>query len=719
MNPPIVEEEIALLANADARLGAAPLDAGPSEASLLRELDHLRAALIAGDEAKDSAALMQQWDQQSALLRQIRVSRALPKVDPNSPYFAHLRLREGDREWDVCIGKATFIKEDVRIVDWRNAPISQVYYRYQQGDEYEEEIAGGLRSGTVLVRRAVAIRDRNLERVDAPEGSFRRSEHATDGWILVDREPARLAGGEGRALRSYDAGTGEHRRLGTDGAGAVQRADKHLPDIAGLIDPDQFDVITRPSSGLVVVRGTAGSGKTTVALHRIAYLAYDDETIETERTLFVVFSAALSSYVSHVLPALGVKGVQVITFRDWAGRLCKRLFPMLPRSVRDTTPGIVTRLKLHPALLPLLEEQVRQVPGSGRPNQLIDDWASVLGNADVLIAGLERHAPGEFTADELTRAARWNHERFDELVAWMRGYDKVQVDLDSEDDAILLRLWQLRCGPLPTPNGRPLRYRHIAVDEVQDFSPLEVRVLLDCLDERRSMTLAGDTQQHISGEGGFTSWHDFFAQLGIEGTAVDTLRVSYRSTHEIASFALSLLGDLREDDEPPLTTRSGPPVELFRFTDHGACVAFLGEALRALIWSEPLASVAVLTPSPVLRETYFEGLAKCEVDRLRVVRNQDFAFRPGVEVTELDQVKGLEFDYVVVVEASSTNFPDTPAARRRLHVGATRAIHQLWLTSVATPSPLIAPSLRPTEDDGAAGSSSSLQAADAGKGENS
>jgi len=58
-------------------------------------------------------------------------------------------------------------------------------------------------------------------------------------------------------------------------------------------------------------------------------------------------------------------------------------------------------------------------------------------------------------------------------------------------------------------------------------------------------------------------------------------------------------------------------------------------------------------------------------------------------VTEVTQVKGLEFDYVVVLDVDSTNYPDTPAARRALHVAATRAVHQLWMMSVGTPSPLV------------------------------
>jgi DNA helicase-2/ATP-dependent DNA helicase PcrA len=86
---------------------------------------------------------------------------------------------------------------------------------------------------------------------------------------------------------------------------------------------------------------------------------------------------------------------------------------------------------------------------------------------------------------------------------------------------------------------------------------------------------------------------------------------------------------------------------------------------------------------------YHAALANAEVPRLRLVENQRFSFAPGVEVTEIEQVKGLEFDYVILVEVSAEHFPDTPHARRLLHVGATRPIHQLWLTSVGTPSPAI------------------------------
>ena len=177
-------------------------------------------------------------------------------------------------------------------------------------------------------------------------------------------------------------------------------------------------------------------------------------------------------------------------------------------------------------------------------------------------------------------------------------------------------------------------------------------------------------------------------------TEVSTLRVSYRCTQEIAAFATGLLGDLREDEEPPLTVRSGPPVELFRFTDHGAAVAYLADALNELLVQEPLASVAVLTPSRELSALYHRGLATSEVPRLRLVEHQNFTFAPGVEVTEIEQVKGLEFDYVVLVEVNGATYPTSEEARHLLHIAATRAAHQLWLTCTGEPSQLIPPLLR-------------------------
>jgi DNA helicase-2/ATP-dependent DNA helicase PcrA len=355
---PIIADELAMLQQVTNLLNEVPTVTGPSETAVVEELTRLREMMREEVKVEDQAALMEQWNRQSALLDQLRASRQAPQVDRNSPYFAHLRLRENRTERDILLGKATRLQRGVRIVDWRNAPISRIFYRYQQGDEYEEDIAGRTMTGTVVTRRTV--------------------------WAHTPVEPPRLAGGEGAALRAYQTGEGVHRRLGTDLEGSRRRADKHLPDIAGLIDPQQFALITRPSAGFVVIRGTAGSGKTTVALHRIAYLAYDDASIDSAQTLVVVFSPALRDYVSHVLPALGVEHVQVRTFYQWAAEHVARLFPRLPRHVREDTPALVQRLKLHPGVLVALAKQVSSIEGRPTARQVLDDWASVLCQAALL-----------------------------------------------------------------------------------------------------------------------------------------------------------------------------------------------------------------------------------------------------------------------------------------------------------------------------------------------
>ncbi|MGI9432689.1 MAG: ATP-binding domain-containing protein [Myxococcota bacterium] len=687
----IVSEEVKLLERVAGTLATAPERQFPSEASLVEELEQVREQLLRGQgDEFERAALSDRWNNLTALRRQLEESRNAPVVDPSSPYFAHLRLREGDRERDLCLGKATCLENGLRIVDWRHAPIAKLFYRYQQGDDYEEEVSGRMLEGEVVTRRTVAIHQGALERIDAPEGTFLADAAEPDGWRRISREAPKLAGGEGAALRVHTEARPGDRSLGTDPGGGLRRADKHLPDIAGLIDPKQFSLIARPSAGFVAIRGTAGSGKTTVALHRIAYMAYDDPAIDSAQTLFLVFAPALRDYVSHVLPALGVERVRVLTFREWALEQRKRLFPTLPTQTRDDTPEPVMRLKLHPALLDALARQVAENPGPATAARAVDDWLSVLVNRPLLEELLNSRTDERpsFSDRELRAATEWCRSKQDDLLSWIDGDRDVAGELDPEDDALLLHAYQLRVGPIIGAAKVPLEYRHLAIDEVQDFAALEVRVLLGCLDARKSLTLAGDTQQHVISGSGFTSWSEFFTDLGIDGTAIETLQVSYRSSREITEFALELLGNLREPD-PVITDRGGPPVEVFEFTDSGACVAFLAEALTELALAEPLASVAVLTPDAETSELYERWLTQSDVPRVHRVTEQDFRFAPGVEVSEIQQVKGLEFDYVILVDVDDENYSPGDPSRRILHVGATRAVHQLWVASVGRVSRLV------------------------------
>jgi DNA helicase II / ATP-dependent DNA helicase PcrA len=170
--------------------------------------------------------------------------------------------------------------------------------------------------------------------------------------------------------------------------------------------------------------------------------------------------------------------------------------------------------------------------------------------------------------------------------------------------------------------------------------------------------------------------------------AVEPLRIAYRSTREIMDVAQAAMGPLADPD-PPAAPRRGAPVETFRFPGVGAAVAFLAEALRELATREPRATVALLARHPEQADRYYEGLRRAEVPSLRRVRAQDFAFRPGVEVTDVRQVKGLEFDYVVMLDANDSSYGRDDEARHLFHIGVTRAAWQLWIVVTGAPSPLV------------------------------
>jgi DNA helicase-2/ATP-dependent DNA helicase PcrA len=760
-----VADEQALLARVVAHLRSR--GGRPGTTSCDAELIDLRNQ-IAEAKPEDVPPLVEQMTRLQALAAQRGMGDEAP-VDPRSPYFGHLRLAEGGAERDVLLGKRTHLDPEagIRIVDWRNAPVSRMYYRYDAGDDYEEEFGGRVRRGEVTARRSVTVTEGALRRVaSSTEGTWVRRR---SGWLRLEGDGPRLAGGQRSAVRA-EALRPVRGTLGVDRDGQ-ERRDRHLPEISALLDRAQFEIISGDDSGLLVVVGGAGSGKTTVGLHRVAYLAYrNPKRFQPRKMMVAVLGRALAAYVSGVLPALGVHGVRVAVFDEWADRERRRNVPGLPRGYSEWTPAVVTRLKKHPALLRILDDVVDRlderssgalagaVAGTPAAERVLGAWRTLgripldarrrrvlrwldgevrIGRDDgarldprtelAAARALERmegvtadvlptfadlftdrealgrafgaHAAGEFSEGELDAACAWcarqwariDEARQEESDGAGRGGEaedegREAATLDTEDNALLLRLHQLQRGWLAGPAGR-IEHEHLMIDEAQDWSALEMAVLLDTVPAGRPVTLAGDTAQRVSPEAGFDDWGELLADLGRSGTRLEPLKIAYRSTAEVMELAREVLGPLA--GELPEARRHGAPVEAHRFSDPGQAVDFLGAALRDLAGREPLAGVAVIARHPAQAELYHHGLERAEVPRLRLVADQDFSFAPGVEVTDVRQVKGLEFDYVVLVDVNADSYPASDEARHLLHVAVTRAAHQLWILTTATPSPLL------------------------------
>jgi DNA helicase-2/ATP-dependent DNA helicase PcrA len=744
--PPIVAEEESLLRVVLDKLDGSPLRSR-TQVDDAATLIELRDAL-AEAKPEDQGPLLEQMHRIEALSRQRGRGESAP-VDRRSPYFGHLRLLQDDRRRDVLIGQRGYVEPGggVQIVDWRNAPISRLFYRYDEGDLFEEKLGEREIAGEVLARRTVTIVESELRRVAAAQGIFSR-EPTGGSWRTLDLEKLRL--GVGSGARSASAPP----RLGFEAHGE-RRRDRFLPAIAALIDPRQFDLISRPSSGVIVVQGSAGSGKTTIGLHRIAYLSFAEPGyFRPESMLVVVYQRALAAYVSRVLPDLQVPGVKVRTFTSWTEEMRKAVLPSLGWDVTEATPPIVMRAKSHGAMLGILADRqdelafwcrellaaecgghaetepvlaawdkssgpvdarvtelarfVKQAPLSPtertriescgarlrrRTQDVVSEWAALLTDREALGRGFAKHAPELFSDSQIDQIYRWCVDRDRLRTGATRGdEDDERFALDVEDEALLLRIFQLQRGPLRNAKG-PLAYHHLMIDEVQDFAPVELAVLLDATTSRRSITLAGDTQQGIAPEHGFLSWTEMLERLGLPHECVEPLRISYRSTRQIVDCALHVLGPLMGDERPQVP-RSGAEVESFRFGSSGEASEFLVRMLRDLMHREPLASVALIACHAEQARLYYEGLAAAEVPGVRLVADQDFCFRPGIDVTDVKQTKGLEFDIVVLLEANQESYPENDHARRMLHVAMTRAAHQLWITYTGAPSPLLPEALR-------------------------
>lgn len=701
--------------------------------------------------AEDHAMLVEHMTRISAL-RRTKQGMNKETINLEKPYFGHLQLKdefEGKvRHRQILIGKQAYLDatNDVQIVDWRNSPVSRVFYCYEAGDEYEEIFGGQSQTGEVLVRRTLGIEDASLQTIRDKSRFLGRSD---DGeWRRLSDSRSRLSGGVGTAVRVPQ---------GTLGG----RGDDHkLPEITALIDPEQFRAMTTHQSGVVVIQGGAGTGKTTIALHRVAFLHYQDpQFFSAKRTLILTPGDALRRYVANVLPALGMRGVRIRTYKEWAFDAVKRLIPNLKkRKLTNDIPLGARRLKRHAVMVSLLESAVREeaarldedilsLGGQACERAWVSrrnlapvprvsaflKWLQTNPNLDSqVVDGLQRlmkHAreelgdPFETWASILTDANRvrwhlqqanahfyeWEIEQLVKTVSLQleepgnaaefldhaSGIDgrsifdgEIRGQFDEDDLSILLRLCQLKYGGMMGPTGRRLSYHHIVVDEAQDMSPVTILVITASAAHKAPVTLAGDTAQRLSLDSGFGDWSELLKTTRIKANVLPPLAISYRSTQQVMTLAREILGPLA----PNITThdaRDGAPVEHLKFDGVGEAVLFLTDALNGLRDRERGATVALIARTPRVADQYYSGLKRADVQGLRRVREQDFSFRPGIDVTDIYQVKGLEYDYIVALEITEEHYPNADESRHLLHVLATRAAHQLWLLSTKTPTALI------------------------------
>ena len=615
-----------------------------------------------------------------------RIDRAAESPDGVTESFHIGRLAVSDSEQEPVI------------VDWR-APIAEPFYR-----------ATGRHPMGLVRRRHFATRGRTLLGI---EDELFGDSLASLGAPVGDVPEVRGQGALFEALETARTG-----RLG---------------DIVATIQGEQDEIIRAPMPGVLVVQGGPGTGKTVVALHRAAYLLYTHRfPLEGQGVLVVGPNRLFLGYIEQVLPSLGEAGVELAVLADLVPDVCirtydtgltarvkgdPRMIGYLARAVRDRQRPLRTDLTVGYGLQRLtlsasrsadivaearrryrrhnpgrrfVETEVfAELANSGRGELAVSEVRERLRRDPAVRQALEWMwpvlTPAQFLHDlfgarGLLRSAARDRLTDDE---WMSLYRERAESLDAvvwtHDDAPLLDEARALLGPKPrrrrpgeSADDDEIRtYGHIVVDEAQDLSPMQLRML-----ERRSlngsMTVVGDIAQ-ATGQWAHESWGEILELLPAKREPRRAeLTLGYRLPAPIMAMAARVLRHAAPDLRPPRSVREDGAAPSVMRAGPGGLAALVAEITRIERDTVDPGQVAVVCASSLVDEVC-DAFDAAGIDFGRATRH---GLEHRVAVVPVGLVKGLEVDAVVVVEPAAI-VDEEAQGDRALYVALTRATKRL------------------------------------------
>ncbi|MCC3376296.1 RNA polymerase recycling motor HelD [Cohnella sp. REN36] len=706
---------------------------------------------------------LQQWK---------NINRLLP-----SPYFGRIDFHEeglssGER---IYIGVSSFVDSDglsFLIYDWRS-PIASMYYDYSPGAASYETPAGSV-AGTMKLKRQYQIREGRLMNV-------------FDTSLTIGDELLQQVLGKG--------------------------ADAQMKSIVATIQKEQNAIIREDKSRMLVVQGAAGSGKTSAALQRVAYLLYKHrERLKADQIVLFSPNPMFNSYVSTVLPELGEENMQQTTFQEYLDNELGATFrledPFDQIEYTLTAPERDARLsgiayKASPAFLRALQQYAQWLEQEGmrfngirfRDRELISaaqikakfydydpsvrlanrvtllqEW---LLNELTVLERKEREAPwveeelhyldkdqyaaafGELHKERGVFDFAEQYEEIQERVNRRPRRDEGAFDYADREEEILRRmlvkesfkplrrsvkrmafldmaglyaqlfgqedtyrrmteenevpeLWSDICEQTKEKLGRfelfyedatPYLYlkelvegirtnaevRHVFVDEGQDYSMFQYEFLKK-LFPRARMTVLGDFGQAIFAQS--TELHGPDSSLlglyGESDTKLIRLVRSYRSTREIVAFTKAMLPD---GGEIVPFDRSGEKPLLSRSDDGERLASRMAEDLAAL-QAEGFSSIAVIAKTAAESRDAYDLLTAEGCPSLRLVTKTTPTFEKGTLVIPAYLAKGVEFDAVLIYDASSRTYR-RESERKLFYTACTRAMHRLLLYAAGEWTPFV------------------------------
>ena len=581
----------------------------------------------------------------------------------------------------------------------------------------------------------------------APMGLVRRRHFATRGRKLLGIEDelfgegAELLGGD---LAIIDDDGTKVRGQGTLIAALEEARTGRLGDIVATIQGEQDEVIRSPLPGVLVVQGGPGTGKTVVALHRAAYLLYTHRfPLEGQGVLVAGPNRLFLGYIERVLPSLGEAGVELAVLADLVDHVRvsgrdrpatarikgdARMSKVVAKAVRDRerplrqplrvpygvqtlvlpverTAEIVAdarrRFRLHNAGRRFVESQlfaaladVSRVPTT--PEEVRERARLTPQVREALERMWPVLTPAQllhdlFGSKALVDLAAGKHLTEDERAALLRPrQDDVEAVIWTHDDVPLLDEARALLGPKARRrrvNGSDpdeiRTYGHIVVDEAQDLSPMQLR-MLDRRSLSGSMTVVGDIAQ-ATGVWAHRNWEQILEHLPHKRPAQRAeLSIGYRIPGPTMELAAKVLAVAEPDLRPPSSVRQAgdpPRIVPVEAGDLAARVAEVAVEERNTV--DP-GSVAIIAPDTLV-EGVAAALESAGVEFGRAARN---GLESRVTLVPVSLVKGLELDAAVVVEPTAI-VEEEAQGLRALYVALTRATKRLSIVHARPlPDPL-------------------------------
>lgn len=657
---------------------------------------------LAPEEAHLSAYELNRMDAQAALAHRSR-GRLEKLLD--SPYFARVDFVEGGSETTTSsagsaegetaaarqityLGRFALTWENQALIsDWRS-PVAALFYDFEPGPAAFEAPAG-LREGTLALKRQISIE----------EGRLR---YAVDSSSSVRDEV--LATVLGRT------------------------SDAKMHDIVSSIQREQNAVIRDEAPGTLIIQGVAGSGKTSIALHRVAYLLYRQKERLTSQSVAILSpSRVFSDYISGVLPELGEEPVRQWSLHDLAALLLEGITKVAPpvlaadeadpvRAARAAAKGTEAFAASLTAWLGAQLGEKGSGDGKVAASELFEPRDLAVGGdvaeASWLAERFAAYAPVPFderldliAGDALELAhgktfGRYAHtmptrrELRGRLLRMMRAknplalYKRFLADTGQSalfkapakgvvewEDAFPVVLCALAfAGPdglAPTS-----AVRHLVIDEMQDLTPVQHEAISRLF--RCDRTILGDVNQLVDGRA--VSAPEAVA-AHYPGARVVRLMTSYRSTSEITELAARVM---------PVAglvavQRHGEAVRFARCGDTVGVLAAVDEAIER--WrASGRRTLGVIAKSDFLAARYAELIARDH--ELVLLTDETDAYPGGIVVSSVRLAKGLEFDEAVLLDADGRQYA-TEADRNLLYVAVTRAMHALTVLYRDEPSPFL------------------------------